>query len=158
MADLNIPGAWPKDFDNQSLSQTTMSDGCECGIAAEIPSATDISFFSTSKTPQESTWSTTQQIRLPSSSSTQVYQGTHAQSESHSVPRDTSLPTTPPMNDGRLIMIAVLGQTGAGKPSFIRAATDDEDLEIGHGLDSCKIHQPGQGFEITNAQYRRCTA
>jgi polynucleotide 5'-kinase involved in rRNA processing len=35
-------------------------------------------------------------------------------------------------------VIAVFGQTGTGKTSFIKAATGDQALEIGHGLESCE--------------------
>ncbi|KAK5996393.1 hypothetical protein PT974_01727 [Cladobotryum mycophilum] len=38
---------------------------------------------------------------------------------------------------GRESLIAVIGVTGAGKTTFISKATGRNDLEIGHGLDSC---------------------
>lgn len=35
------------------------------------------------------------------------------------------------------VFIGVMGVTGAGKSTFIKAATDDEDIGIGHSLTSC---------------------
>ncbi len=43
---------------------------------------------------------------------------------------------------GSDILIAVIGVTGAGKTSFISRATGRTDLEIGHGVDSCKCTFP----------------
>lgn len=37
------------------------------------------------------------------------------------------------------IVIAVFGQTGTGKTSFIKAVTG-KDLQIGHSLTSCETH------------------
>ena len=39
------------------------------------------------------------------------------------------------------IVIAVFGQTGTGKTSFIKAVTG-EDLKVGHDLTSCSTHYP----------------
>ena len=39
---------------------------------------------------------------------------------------------------GSEVLIAVIGVTGAGKTTFISRATGRNDLEIGHGIDSCK--------------------
>ena len=39
------------------------------------------------------------------------------------------------------IVIAVFGQTGTGKTSFIRAVTG-ANLQVGHGLTSCKTCPP----------------
>jgi len=38
----------------------------------------------------------------------------------------------------RSILIAVMGMTGAGKTYFIKHVTGLEEMEIGHGLKSCK--------------------
>jgi hypothetical protein len=49
---------------------------------------------------------------------------------------ETPLPTTSDQGDSRRpIVIAVFGQTGTGKTSFIKAVTG-VDLEVGHGLTS----------------------
>jgi ABC-type lipoprotein export system ATPase subunit len=37
----------------------------------------------------------------------------------------------------REILIAVMGVTGSGKSYFCRAATGDDDIEVGDGLESC---------------------
>ena len=36
------------------------------------------------------------------------------------------------------ILIGVMGMTGVGKTSFIKQITD-LNMEVGHGLDSCKF-------------------
>ena len=38
----------------------------------------------------------------------------------------------------RSIFIAVMGMTGAGKTYFIKHVTGLDEMEIGHGLKSCK--------------------
>lgn len=40
------------------------------------------------------------------------------------------------------ILIALIGDTGAGKTTFISQATGRQDLPIGRGIDSCKSHIP----------------
>jgi GTPase SAR1 family protein len=35
-------------------------------------------------------------------------------------------------------VIAVMGPTGVGKTSFVRTATGDEYVPVGHGLESCQ--------------------
>jgi hypothetical protein len=35
------------------------------------------------------------------------------------------------------ILIAVMGVTGSGKSYFCRSATGYDDIEVGHGLESC---------------------
>ena len=35
------------------------------------------------------------------------------------------------------ILIAVMGMTGVGKSTFIRKLTEDGDVEVGTGLNSC---------------------
>jgi len=37
------------------------------------------------------------------------------------------------------IVIAVFGQTGTGKSSLIKAVTGDQEIQVGHGLTSCKL-------------------
>lgn len=37
----------------------------------------------------------------------------------------------------RSILVAVMGMTGAGKTSFIRELTGLDEMEVGHGLESC---------------------
>ena len=57
-------------------------------------------------------------------------------------------------------LVLVLGKTGAGKSTFIRAATG-LDVEIGDSLKSCKTHKiaPSQGRVSTDAlgRYRKGT-
>lgn len=47
--------------------------------------------------------------------------------------RETVVPGAP------WAFIAVMGVTGVGKSSFIQLVTKNEDVEIGHDLESCKI-------------------
>lgn len=35
--------------------------------------------------------------------------------------------------------IAVMGVTGAGKSTFIQWASRSDEIQIGHGLESCKM-------------------
>jgi len=35
------------------------------------------------------------------------------------------------------VLIALLGMTGAGKTTFVRAASGDETLEVGHSIYPC---------------------
>ena len=44
------------------------------------------------------------------------------------------------------ILIAVMGVTGSGKSHFCRAATGDDDIDVGDGLESCNFHR--YPFEI----------
>lgn len=64
------------------------------------------------------------------------------------IPRPTHVPrsrtedtgmSTDVVEENKPIVIAVFGQTGTGKTSFIKAATG-EDLQIGHSLTSCETH------------------
>jgi flagellar biosynthesis GTPase FlhF len=45
----------------------------------------------------------------------------------------------PPRFTDRSILIAVMGMTGAGKTTFI-SKTTGLDMEIGHGLRSCRYN------------------
>lgn len=40
------------------------------------------------------------------------------------------------------IVIAVMGQTGAGKSRFIKSITGREDIVVGEGLESGRLIQP----------------
>lgn len=42
-----------------------------------------------------------------------------------------------PEFSNRSILVAVMGMTGAGKTSFIKEVTGLDEMEIGHGLESC---------------------
>lgn len=44
--------------------------------------------------------------------------------------------------------IAVMGVTGAGKSTFIKWASGSSEIEIGHGLNSCKSTFPFSYFGI----------
>ena len=44
------------------------------------------------------------------------------------------------MNDSRNVFIAVMGTTGAGKSTFIKVASGDDTVGIGHTLKSCKLN------------------
>jgi Fe-S cluster assembly ATPase SufC len=46
----------------------------------------------------------------------------------------TSIPCPP--RGGNEMIIAVMGVTGSGKSSFIRALTGKDDVKVGHGLES----------------------
>jgi len=37
----------------------------------------------------------------------------------------------------REVLIALLGMTGAGKTTFVRAVSGDEELEVGHSIYPC---------------------
>jgi ABC-type uncharacterized transport system ATPase component len=41
-------------------------------------------------------------------------------------------------DDGRMVFIAVMGVTGAGKSTFIQTASGDSRVTVGHGNKSCK--------------------
>ena len=43
--------------------------------------------------------------------------------------------------------IAVMGVTGAGKSTFIRTASGDDSILIGHGLKSCQYAPISIGLE-----------
>ena len=81
-----------------------------------------------------------------------------AQNHPRRAPREVHLSATE--DSKRPIVIAVFGETGTGKTSFIHSVTDVE-LEVGHDLASCKIILPYQNSGISRTnwfvnRYRCC--
>lgn len=37
------------------------------------------------------------------------------------------------------IIIVIMGVTGSGKSTFVKLATGDEDVQVGHDLESCQF-------------------
>lgn len=74
-------------------------------------------------------------------------------------PREADVPNQDPGTEERNkkpIVIAVFGQTGTGKTSFIRAVTG-QDLQVGHSLTSCEISNRFNIPKRTNLEADRCT-
>jgi ABC-type hemin transport system ATPase subunit len=53
-----------------------------------------------------------------------------------------------PVKGAPWAFIAVMGVTGAGKSTFIRWASGDEEVEVGHDLHSCQFSPPIMGSNI----------
>lgn len=41
-----------------------------------------------------------------------------------------------------IMVIAVMGVTGAGKSTFVRAASGNDEVVVGHSLEACELAYP----------------
>jgi len=102
-----------------------------------VPGAWDSSWDTPVSHSSDSATHATCSTRLrPSSSNPQGGSGTSSRSRARG--REDPTPK-PPTRESvkRPIVIAVFGQTGTGKTSFIKAVTG-QDLKVGHSLTSCQ--------------------
>jgi septin family protein len=57
----------------------------------------------------------------------------------------------------RKVVVAVMGVTGAGKSSFIRRVTGNDDVQVGHSLQSSKIQSDSPGHRSCDSNWRIAT-